>query len=76
MSEQVTTPPAPEPEWLTTQGLSRMLGGISVSTIRGWRLADVGPKPIKMGGLVRYQRSEVERWIAAGGDRHGASKKS
>ena len=65
--------PSPQPEWLTTAGLSEMLGGVSVSTIRGWRLAGIGPPHVKLGGLVRYQRAEVERWIAAGGDRRDSS---
>jgi predicted DNA-binding transcriptional regulator AlpA len=58
-----------EPLWLTTEGLSRLLGGISTSTIRGWRLAGIGPAYVKFGGAVRYSRAEVEQWIAAGGDR-------
>jgi hypothetical protein len=56
-------------EWLTTEGLSELLGGIPVSTIRGWRLVGIGPPHVRLGGLVRYQRSAVDRWIADGGDR-------
>jgi len=67
MTEQPTEPS--EPEWLTTQGLSAKLGGVSRSTIRGWRLAGIGPPYVRLGGLVRYQRAAVDRWIAAGGDR-------
>jgi hypothetical protein len=55
------------------EGLSKKLGGIPVSTIRGWRLAGIGPPHIRLGGLVRYQRATVERWIATGGDRRGAA---
>jgi hypothetical protein len=58
-----------ETEWLTTEGLSKMLGGVPASTIRGWRLAGIGPPHVRLGGLVRYQRASVERWISAGGDR-------
>jgi predicted DNA-binding transcriptional regulator AlpA len=62
-------------EWLTTEGLSQLLGGIPVSTIRGWRFVGIGPPHVRLGGLVRYQRAAVERWIAAGGDRRGAELK-
>jgi len=58
-----------DPGWLTTHGLGALLGGVPISTIRGWRLAGIGPPYVKLGGLVRYQRAAVERWIAAGGDR-------
>jgi hypothetical protein len=51
-----------------------MLGGIPVSTIRGWRLVGIGPPHVRFGGLVRYQRAAVERWIAGGGDHRVAAK--
>lgn len=74
ITDQPANPPdAAEPEWLSTQGLGKMLGGISASTIRGWRLAGIGPPFVRLGGLVRYRRSEVERWISAGGDRKAVS---
>lgn len=71
-SEQAT--PSSEPEWMTTGGLSKMLGGIPVSTIRGWRLAGIGPPYVRLGGHVRYRRPDVERWIAAGGDRRSTTR--
>lgn len=42
------------------------LCGCSPRTIR--RLADAGrmPRPIKLGGLLRFQRAVVEQWIVAG----------
>ncbi len=69
------------PEWLTTEGLGRLLGTldndghiapIKVATIRGWRHKGTGPPWVRFGGLVRYSRAAVERWLADGGDRKGA----
>lgn len=59
--------------WLTTDGLSELLGSIPTATIRGWRHVGTGPPFVKFGGSVRYSRAAVERWIAAGGDRKGAA---
>lgn len=68
--ESPSTPTEPAAsEWLTSAGLSQLLGGIPISTVRGWRLAGIGPPYVKLGGLVRYRRAEVEKWIARGGDR-------
>ena len=50
---------------LTTEGLARALN-CSPRSIR--RLADQGsvPRPVKIGGLLRWPREAVERWIADG----------
>jgi predicted DNA-binding transcriptional regulator AlpA len=61
-------------EWLTEKGLSELLGGIPAATIRSWRHVGTGPTFVKFGGAVRYSRAEVERWIAAGGDRSTAGR--
>jgi len=43
------------------------LSGISLSTfLRLERTGRVGPRPIRLGRLVRIDRRELERWIAAG----------
>jgi excisionase family DNA binding protein len=41
---------------------------LSCSTRHVYRLADAGrmPPPIKLGALVRWQRSAVEGWISEG----------
>src|SRR5262245_50641237 len=65
-----TAPPDTSAQrWLTTNELSELLDGIPPATIRGWRLAGTGPPYVQFGGLVRYERATVERWIATGGDR-------
>lgn len=41
---------------------------LTCSTRHVYRLADAGrmPRPVKLGGLVRWSRSAVLDWIAAG----------
>jgi excisionase family DNA binding protein len=49
-----------------------LLLGVSVSTMRRWRLLGTGPRAVKLGGNVRYRRADLEQWINAqpgnGGD--------
>ena len=37
--------------------------GVSVATIRRWRLYGKGPKFIKVGAAVRYERGDFESWL-------------
>ena len=41
---------------------------LQVSVSHVYRLADGGrlPRPIKLGGLVRWNRTELEAWISSG----------
>lgn len=41
---------------------------LSVSTRQVYRLADANkiPRPLKIGGSVRWRRAELEQWIADG----------
>ena len=50
---------------LTADGLAKLLN-CSPRSVR--RLADQGnvPRPVKIGGLVRWPRSTIELWIAEG----------
>ena len=47
---------------------------INCSSRSVYRLADAGrmPRPVKLGGLVRWRRDEIDTWIADGcpGCRH------
>ncbi|MFN7878064.1 MAG: helix-turn-helix transcriptional regulator [Pirellula sp.] len=57
---------APElPRLLDVEQVAGMLG---VSSRQVYRLADGGrmPRPLKIGGSVRWDRQAVEKWIAAG----------
>ena len=53
------------PVMLDVRGVARLL---SCSTRHVWRLADreAMPRPIRVGGLVRWARADVEAWILAG----------
>jgi hypothetical protein len=45
------------------------LGGerhpVSERTLQRWRLEGVGPKFLKLGRLVRYRKSDLDRWADA-----------
>ena len=53
------------PELLTTREAAKLLG-IGERTL--WRHSRSGaaPAPVTIGGAVRYRRSEILDWIAAG----------
>jgi len=42
--------------------VSKILG-LSISTLRKWRMDKVGPKFIKIGRLVRYPSSKITEFI-------------
>jgi prophage regulatory protein len=56
---------APEPSLLSAESVARMLQ-VSVRTL--WRLRSSGklPKPVKVGGSVRWRADDVHQWIEAG----------
>ena len=45
----------------------KYLGGerapVSERTLQRWRLEGVGPKFLKLGRLVRYRKSDLDRWV-------------
>jgi excisionase family DNA binding protein len=57
-----------EGEFLDPQGLADLFG-ISVRTIYNWRSRQEGPRGYRIGGQVRYRRTEVEKWLAEQADR-------
>ncbi len=50
---------------LSVQQVARFL---NCSVRHLYRLADRGamPRPVRLGGLVRWRRTEIEQWIALG----------
>lgn len=38
--------------------------GISIASLRRWRLLRKGPKYVKIGSAVRYPAGDVNAWIA------------
>jgi predicted DNA-binding transcriptional regulator AlpA len=49
---------------LNEHDVAEMLG-VSVATVRRWRLLKTGPKYLKVGVLVKYQSSDLQRWLAS-----------
>lgn len=37
--------------------------GLSVASVRRWRLVRQGPKYLKIGGAVRYKPEDVSSWL-------------
>lgn len=56
---------APAVALLSVDDVAALLA-VSTRTIR--RMADGGqmPRPVKLGSLVRWRRSDVDEWLAAG----------
>ncbi|MEK6675988.1 MAG: helix-turn-helix domain-containing protein [Planctomycetota bacterium] len=65
-----TVGPEPRPvvsaELLDVRAVAALLGGCSTRHV--YRLADGGrmPRPIKLGSLVRWRRTELDIWISEG----------
>jgi len=66
MMTTLQTPPADSPAKLhDVQAVAELL---DCSTRHVYRLSDAGrmPPPVKLGTLVRWSRTSIEEWIAAG----------
>ncbi len=50
-------------ELLTERDASKLLC-LSVRTLQKWRLSGRGPRFLKLGHAVRYDRAELERFLA------------
>jgi len=54
-------------EYLTTQQLAEMLGGLRPQTLRSWRVRGCGPPYIRIGrgtrAKVLYRLSVVHAWL-------------
>jgi len=49
-----------------------LITGLSVASVRRWRLLQQGPKYIKIGSAVRYRTEDVRAWLdtrPVGGER-------
>jgi predicted DNA-binding transcriptional regulator AlpA len=49
-------------ELLTEHDVARVTG-LSVASVRRWRLLRQGPKYIKIGAAVRYKPEDVSAWL-------------
>jgi prophage regulatory protein len=63
---QATQTPVAEPARLL--GVQQVADLLGVSARHVYRLSDGGkmPRPIKLGGSVRWSSTEIERWISLG----------
>ena len=39
--------------------------GLSVASVRRWRLLQQGPKYLKIGSAVRYRTEDISGWLAS-----------
>lgn len=65
MASNTPTPETIVPELLTAAEAARLLG---IGERSFWRhsRSGIAPGPVKIGGTVRYRRSELLAWITAG----------
>jgi predicted DNA-binding transcriptional regulator AlpA len=66
-SERPVQPGETEPPFrlLTAKQLGRLLG-LSERTIRRHDAAGLVPRPLSIGGAVRWRADEIDAWIKAG----------
>lgn len=60
----MTTERVELPALLNEKQLAAWLN-VAPQTVRQWRYRHEGPPSVKVGGSVRYQRDDVEQWLAA-----------
>lgn len=44
-------------------------------TLKRWKWRDYGPKPVKVGGRVRYRLSDIQSWLASLGQAGAAGRR-
>ena len=54
------------PERLVSEGRAAEILGCSVYAMRSWRGRKVGPPYVRVGRLVRYRLSDIQKFIEAG----------
>jgi predicted DNA-binding transcriptional regulator AlpA len=57
-------PPNTLEELLTEHDVARITG-LSVASVRRWRLLRQGPKYLKLGSAVRYRSEDITVWLAS-----------
>jgi excisionase family DNA binding protein len=58
---------------MTEQEVARRLG-LSVATLRAWRLRRRGPRYVRFGRAVRYLASDIERFVQTSAVDHGSPR--
>ena len=64
MVESVETSEAAHTQAITDRDVARRLG-VSLSTVRSWRLRRTGPRYLKFGRAVRYRLSDIDAYLHA-----------
>jgi len=54
----------PLPELLTERDVARVTG-LSVASVRRWRLLREGPRYLMLGAAVRYSPADIKTWLAS-----------
>jgi excisionase family DNA binding protein len=62
---EVSIPDGPPSPWMPPEEAARYMS-IAVGTLRNWTSARFVPF-VKRGGIVRYHRPTIDRWLARGG---------
>lgn len=57
-------PNNPEEKLLNEHDVARITG-LSVASVRRWRLLRQGPKYLKLGSAVRYRSEDLAAWLAS-----------
>jgi predicted DNA-binding transcriptional regulator AlpA len=60
----MAAPSNPLETLLTEHDVSRITG-LSVASVRRWRLLRLGPRYLKIGAAVRYRPEDVVAWLAS-----------
>jgi predicted DNA-binding transcriptional regulator AlpA len=55
----LSTPIAYDPDSALTENQAADFLGLSVRTLQAWRVRGAGPRYVKIGRAVRYQRGEL-----------------
>lgn len=53
------------PEMLLNEYDVARVTGLSVASVRGWRLLKQGPRFLKIGAAVRYRSEDLASWLAS-----------
>jgi len=55
--------PAQQPVRLLSEKEVALRLNVSISAIRRWRYGRIGPKYVRIGGIIRYRSADIEDFI-------------
>ena len=58
---------------MTEREVARRLG-LSVATLRAWRVRRQGPRYVRFGRAVRYLATDIERFVRTSAVDHGSTR--